>query len=359
MKYRLREVIDKRHDHSFRIRRPDTSVKLGTPNACNDCHADQSAQWAADTIEQWHGPTRNGFQNYAEAFQASWTGRSDAAAQLTLVAARPTTPAIARASAFSELHSRVSPASIELARKGLADPDPMVRNAALDMLDGLPGNRIWQLVSPLLTDSSRGLRIRAVSVLAGVRATRQPASDREAFARATAQFIAAQRFNADRPEARATLGNFFVRRGLATDAENEYKAALRLSPQFAPAAINLADLYRQLGREGDAATVLGTATASSRQDAGLHHALGLTLTRQKWPDDALAEFRTATEIEPDRSRYADVFAVALHSSGRVDESMKVLKENLARHPDDRESLLALVTFNRDAGDIGAALEYAE
>ena len=64
-------------------------------------------------------------------------------------------------------------------------------------------------------------------------------------------------------------------------------------------------------------------------------------------------------MEPDRSRYAYVYAVALHSSGRVDESMKVLKENLARHPDDRESLLALVTFNRDAGDIGAALEYAE
>jgi hypothetical protein len=216
MKYRLREVIDKLHDHSFRIRRPDTSVKLGTPNACNDCHADQSAQWAADTIEQWHGPTRNGFQNCAEAFQASWTGRSDAAAQLMLAAARPTTPAIARASALSELHSRVSPASIELAGKGLADPDPMVRNAALDMLDGHPGNRIWQLVSPLLTDSSCGLRIRAVSVLAGAPATRQPASDREAFERATAQFIAAQRFNTDRPEARATLGNFFVRRGLAT-----------------------------------------------------------------------------------------------------------------------------------------------
>ena len=39
--------------------------------------------------------------------------------------------------------------------------------------------------------------------------------------------------------------------------------------------------------------------------------------------------------------------------------MKVLKENLARHPDDRETLLALVTFSRDAGEIGAALEYAE
>jgi Flp pilus assembly protein TadD len=235
----------------------------------------------------------------------------------------------------------------------------MVRIAALDMLDGLPGNRIWPLVSPLLADSSRGVRIRAVSVLAGMPAANQPASDREAFERAAAEFVAAQRFNADRPEARSTLGNFYALRGLTADAENEYKAALRLSPQYAPAAINLADLYRQLGRDGDAESVLRTTIASSRQDAGLHHALGLTLTRQKRPDDALAEFRTAAEIEPDRSRYVYVYAVALHSSGRIDESMKVLKENLARHPDDRETMLALVTFNRDAGDIGAALEYAE
>jgi predicted CXXCH cytochrome family protein len=352
-------VIDQRHDHSLRIPRPDLSVKLGTPNACNSCHADKSAQWAADTIEQWHGPARKGFQTYAEAFHASWGDRADAEALLAVVAASPTTPAIARASALSELRSRVSPANIELARKGLADPDPMVRIAALDMLDGLPGNRIWPLVSPLLTDSSRGVRIRAVSVLAGVPAANQPASDRQAFERAEAEFIAAQRFNDDRPEARSTLGNFFALRGLTADAENEYKAGMRLSPQYAPAAINLADLYRQLGRDGDAESVLRTAIASSRQDAGLHHALGLTLTRQKRPDDALTEFRTAAELEPDRSRYAYVYAVALHSSGRIDESMKVLKENLARHPDDRETMLALATFSRDAGDIGAALEYAE
>jgi predicted CXXCH cytochrome family protein len=352
-------VVDKRHDHSLRIPRPDLSVTLGTPNACNNCHADKSAQWAADAIEQWHGPVRKGFQNYAEAFHASRTDRSDAAALLAVVAASPTTPAIARASALSELHSRVSPANFDVARKGLADPDPMVRISALDMLDDLPGNRIWPLVSPLLTDPSRGVRIRAVSVLADVPATSQPANDREAFERAAAEFIAAQRFNADRPEARSTLADFHARRGLTADAENEYKAALRLSPQYAAAAINLADLYRQLGRDGDAEKVLRTAIASSRLDAGLHHALGLTLTRQKQLDGALTEFRTAAELEPDRSRYGYVYAVSLHSSGRVEESMKVLKENLARHPNDRETLLALITFSRDAGEIAAALEYAE
>ena len=39
--------------------------------------------------------------------------------------------------------------------------------------------------------------------------------------------------------------------------------------------------------------------------------------------------------------------------------MTVLKKNLARHSDDRDTLLALVTFSRDAGDVGAALGFAE
>ena len=352
-------VIDRRHDHSLRIPRPDLSVKLGTPNACSNCHGDKPAQWLADAVERWHGPVRKGFQNYAEAFQESWADKADATALLAAVAANPITPAIARASALAELHSRVSPANIELARKGLADADPIVRIGALDMLDGLPGDRIWSLVSPLLSDPSRGVRIRAVSVLAAVPVASQPASDRAAFERAAAEFVAAQRFNADRPEGRTTLGNFYARRGLGSDAEAEYKAALRLSPHYAPAAINLADLYRQLGRDGDGESVLRAAIASSPEDAGLRHALGLTLTREKRSEDALAEFRAATELEPDRSRYAYVYAVALQSAGHIAEALKVLKDNLAQHPNDRETLLALATFSRDTGDIGSALQYAE
>lgn len=352
-------VVDNRHDHSLRIPRPDLSVKLGTPNACNNCHADKDAQWAADAIERWHGPVRKGFQDFADAFQASWTDRADAATLLAMVAASPTAPAIARASALSELQSRVSPANIDVARKGLTDPDPMVRRAALDMLDGLPGDRIWPLVSPLLSDPSRGVRIGAVSVLAAVPTANQPASDRTAFEQAAAEFVAAQRFNADRPEARSMLGAFYARRGLTSEAENEYKAGLRLSPRYAPAAINLADLYRQIDRDDEGIRVLRAAIAAAQNDAGLHHALGLSLTRQKLVDEALAELRTAARLEPDRSRYAYVYAVAMHSAGRTDEAIKLLKENLARHADDRDTLLALVAFSRDGGDIGAALTYAE
>jgi Flp pilus assembly protein TadD len=98
----------------------------------------------------------------------------------------------------------------------------------------------------------------------------------------------AQRFNADRPESRSALGSFFAKTGRPVEAEAEYKAALRLSQQYAPAATNLADLYRGLGREADGEGVLRAALVASPQDAGLHYALGLTLVRQKRADGALA-----------------------------------------------------------------------
>ena len=289
-------VVDPRHDHSLRIQRPDLSAKLGTPNACNDCHTDKSAEWAAAAIENWYGPNREGFQNYAEAFHSAWTDQPDAAKLLAAVAADQNTPAFARASALTELAPSLSPANGNLARDGLLDPDPMVRIGALDMLENAPANQIWPLVSSLLSDPVRGVRIRAASLLAVVPTANQPPADHERFERAAAELVASHRLNADRPESRSALGSFFAKRGRPGDAEAEYKAALRLSPQFAPAAIDLADLYRALGRDADGESVLRTALVASPQDAGLHYALGLNLVRLKRSDEALVELHKAAQL---------------------------------------------------------------
>jgi tetratricopeptide (TPR) repeat protein len=234
----------------------------------------------------------------------------------------------------------------------------MVRIAAMDMLAAVPATQVWPLVAPLLSDSVLGVRIRAASLLAAVPTERQPQADRGRFERAAAEFVAAVRLNADRPEDRSSLANFYVRRGLTNDAEAEYKAALRLSPQYTVAAINLADLYRQLNRDGDGESILRTAIAVA-PTAGLHYALGLTLNRLKRADDALAELGRAAEIDPNNARYAYVYGVGLHSAGRVGDAIAILKGNLDKHPADRDSLLALVTFNRDSGNIASALDYAE
>ena len=352
-------VVDLRHDHSFRIPRPDLSAKLHTPNACNDCHADKSPEWAASAIERWHGPKREGFQQYAEAFDAAWTGKVDAAARLAEVAKDSNTSGFVRASALTELASRISPANIDLAHAGLSDPDPMVRIAALDMFQNVPAAQIWQLVSPLLSDPVRGVRIAATFLLAGAPLASIPAADRERFEQASAEFIAAQRLNADRPEARAMLGSFDAKRGLLADAESEFKAALALNPQYIPAATNLADLYRQINRDNDGEQVLRAAIATSAGDASLHHALGLALVRQKRYDEALEELRKATEDDPAQPRFAYVYAVALHSAGHAVEALTVLKNILIRRPDEQNTLMAIIGFSREAGDFDTALAYAE
>jgi tetratricopeptide (TPR) repeat protein len=121
--------------------------------------------------------------------------------------------------------------------------------------------------------------------------------------------------------------------------------------------MRIADLYRQLGRDQQGESVLRAAVAASPQDAGLHHALGLALTRLKRREDALAELRRAAELDPGRARY--IYAVGLHSAGQIDDAMAVLKAGIARHPGDRDTLLALVSFSRDAGEVRTALDYAE
>ena len=189
MPVRTYMVIDRRHDHAFRIPRPDLSVKLGTPNACNDCHRDKSAQWAAAAVEQWFGPDRKGFQTYTPAFHATRSEQADATALLGVLAADKNAPAVARASALDELATRISPTSMTTAREGLADSDPMVRIGALDMLENVPAGQIWPLASPLLADPVRGVRIRAASLLAAVPTAGQPPPDRARFEQAAREFI--------------------------------------------------------------------------------------------------------------------------------------------------------------------------
>jgi predicted CXXCH cytochrome family protein len=350
-------VVDRRHDHSFRVPRPDLSAKFGTNNACNDCHTDKSPEWAASVIENWFGPTRKGFQNYAPAFHAAWTDQLDEASLLATVAGDAKTPAFVRASALSQVAS--SPSNLELAKKGLSDPDPEVRLGSLDMLQNLPPSQLWPVASRLLSDPVRGIRIRTAYLLAGTPIEHLTSEDRSRLDQATQEFMTTQQLNADRPEARAMLGGFYVRRGQATEAEAEYKAALRLSPAYGPAAANLADLYRQLGRDKDAEGVLNNAIETSPQDAGLHHALGLTLVRLKRQEEAIEELHRAAELEPSNARYTYVYAIGLDSAGRRAEAMTVLKENLARHPNNPDTLLALIGFSRDRGENAAALEYAE
>ncbi|MBL8541874.1 MAG: HEAT repeat domain-containing protein, partial [Betaproteobacteria bacterium] len=147
--------VDPRHDHSMRIPRPDLSVKLGVPNACNNCHAKKSAQWAADAIAKWTGKAPVGYQTFAEALHAGTLGAPGARDALQTIADDPAQPAIVRASAIDRLGRWLTPDTLSSVTHALNDPDPLVRLAAVEALSGTdPATRL-RFVPRMLSDPVR------------------------------------------------------------------------------------------------------------------------------------------------------------------------------------------------------------
>ena len=351
-------VIDERHDHSMRVPRPDLSLKLGTPNACGQCHHDNGPEWAAQWVENWHGPQRKGFQTYADTLHSARAGSADAPSHLRALIEDNTAPNIARATAFAELaHSNAGDVE-EVVRRGLGHSDPLIRVTALGALAGTdPVTRIG-LVAPLLRDPVRAVRLEAASLLAGVPPEQLDAAQREALDRALNEYVEAQRLNADRTDGRLNLGSLYARQHRFEQAEAEFRAAMRIEPQFIPAYVNLADSYREQGKEADAEKTLREGLRQVPDNAELHYALGLALARQKRLPDALRALRKAATLAPDSARFAYVYGVALHSSGKAAAAIQELEQALKRHGGNRDILFALASFSRDAGHTAQAREYA-
>ncbi len=358
MSKRFYMVVDGRRDHSFRVPRPDLSAKIGTPNTCTDCHAGRTAQWAADAVAQWYGPQRRAGWHYGEAIDAGRHARADAERLLVRAVEDMTIPAIVRATAVSLLPRYLGPPSFRAVETSLRDPDPLVRRAAAAALAAVEPQARVALGVPLLRDPIRTVRLEAVSSLADVQRPFYTPAQWATLEEGLAEYRQAQAFNADRAESHVNLGALDARLGNPEAAEAAYRTALRLQPSFIPAYINFADLYRQQGREDRVAQTLREALQVDSENAATHHALGLSLVRQQRLGDSVPELAKATQLRPDMARYAYVYGVALHEMGQVPQALQVLREAHQRHPGDRDILVALAEYARQAGDRQAAIAWA-
>jgi predicted CXXCH cytochrome family protein len=358
MPARIYMVNDKRHDHSFRIPRPDLTVKFGVPNTCSSCHAGRDAAWAAAAVERWHGPVRKGFQTYAEAFYAARLDQPEARELLLKVAQDASAPAIARATALLQLRERPSAAADAQIQQGLRDPDTLVRIGALRALEPLPLEIRWERARANLSDPVRAVRIEAALLLADM-PEEMGGPEKIALKQGWADYIAAKQFNADRAEERTNLAGFYRRQGKAELAEQEYLAAIKLAPTQVPPRVNLADLYRSLGREAEAENLLREMIALEPQAAAAHHALGLTLIRQKRYEEAAGSLKRANELEPSQPRYAYVYAVALQSAQKSEEARLVLTQAFAANPSNVDILGLLLKDALAARDLRSAASYGE
>jgi predicted CXXCH cytochrome family protein len=248
-------VIDPRRDHSMRVPRPDLSVSLGVPNACTQCHVNRDPQWAVEMLRTRfpaspRGPARAS-QRFAHAFAMDDDVVPGAADSLVRVAGDPTEAAIVRASALSRLFSYPDAVPSDLRDRGLRDSSALVRLAALQLLDAmLPEVRV-ATGAPLLRDRYRAIRQGAAFILAPAVAALDSVQRRD-FDLAAKEFVESQRYNADQPEHRWSLGGFYLMLGRLDEGFAELRAAASLSPNDATMQFQLGRLLADNGRVGEA-----------------------------------------------------------------------------------------------------------
>lgn len=352
-------VVDPRRDHSIRIPRPDLSIALGVPNACQTCHADKSAQWLADAIEARHGPPGHSvMESYAIAFDRARRGAPGAGDALLAVARDPDVPDIVRATAVRHLGDRPGAATMSHLTDWLDHDNALVRRAAAEAFESADPATRWRVLADLLDDPIRVVRLAAVNNLLDIRPDEVDQAGAVRLASALREFASAQMFNADRAEAWVNLARLYAGQGEVQQAEHAYEQARRRDRRYVPAYLNHADLERSLGREAEAECALAEGLKIAPDDAALRHSLGLLYVRTGRMVLALPQLEAAYRNAPDQARFGFVYGAALQATGQHARAIDIWQAVLEADPYDPDVLAALSAALRDRGELDRALVLA-
>lgn len=342
--------VDPRHDHSFRIPRPDLSIQFGTPNACNRCHTDRSAQWATEFLRQnlrLHGSdTSHWTRRLAEAAQPRARSRDLLLGLISDIEV----PAIIRATAITRLELTGDTLSSAIVGERAGSSDPLIRWAVARSLQSAHPTVAARYGPGLLDDPIRAVRLAAASALAPLGIEALPAADYPKLEKALDEYVVAQMVSPERAESHVNIGNLQGQLKRFEKAERSFRTAMTLNPDFIPAYVNLADLYRLQEREADIEGLLHMALERRPEQPALHYSLGLSLVRQGRTAEAVTELGIAAESDFAVPRFAMAYALVIDAQGRSDDAIAYLESALLRFNDDPALLATLGNIYQRTGN---------
>ena len=250
-------------------------------------------------------------------------------------------PAIVRATALTLLASYPSDESTAAFNRALADVEPLIRQTALASLTVSTAETYVELVSPLLLDPVKAVRLEAGTRLAGTPPEMLKQYQQEALAETLAEYRETMLYSLDFPSAGYNLGNLSARLGDATSAEQFYLSALEIDDLFHPAKINLGILYNTTGRNAEAERVFREVLTSDPEQFEVAYLLGLLLAEMNRIEEAAVYLGIASDGLPVRSRAHYNYGLALQAVGRPNEAERAFLKALDNEPANYDYLYAL------------------
>ncbi|HEX6848796.1 MAG TPA: tetratricopeptide repeat protein [Chitinophagaceae bacterium] len=321
---------DLRHDHSFRVPRPDLSVQYGTPNACNSCHNNKTAQWAADAVKKWYGPTRK----YHFADDLIPGSRIDRGSEEHLVKLLGDTavPNIVKAAAAYYLGSIPTQSSLQALLKCLIDPDAQIRYRALRSLSNFPVANWKENVGPLLADKVRAVRIAAADLYITFPAQQIPAQYANTFSSARKELWDYLHYQADFSVGNIMIADHYLQQQDYNNAEKFYLRALKKDSMMNYARLNLSTGYNAQGKNDQALQVLETARKIDPNNDRIHYNLALLYNEMNNKTEAERSFAKAVELKSANPRVYYNYGLLLNQNKKYKEAEAILQKGIGIDP---------------------------
>ena len=353
-------VVDPRRDHSFRVPRPDLSIKTGSPNACNGCHKEQSAEWAQKYVEQWFPNGRHKQPHYGETLHA---GRQplDKTAVIKLIdlALDKAQPAIVRASALELLVSVASPPIVGQVLSLLKDPSPIVRSAMLSLFQMAPTGARAKYSGRLLDDPMRSVRISAAKQVLGISTQHLSEADKAIVETAIEEYQTSLLAQADFPEVQLNLARFAQRLGYRKVEKKSLQAAIALDPRLTEAWFRLAQFEVEARHFYLAKQHLERAIAEVPDSGALYQLLGRVLVQLNDESAALRAFEKALVIVPKELEVRVEYASLLTKHGKYRKSIETLKQVSQTDQFDPQVLYILAFNHLQLGEKNTVSHFAQ
>ncbi|MBP9882971.1 MAG: tetratricopeptide repeat protein [Chitinophagales bacterium] len=325
---------DVRHDHSFRVPRPDQSVKYAVPNACNKCHENKSSQWAADAIVKWYGPTRR--VHYSDDLIPGSLLDDNAFIHLNRLLHDTSVTEIIRAAAVNYMGNIITEERISAIRKCLHDSSAMVRNEAAAALLSFPTQSWLSDALPLLKDPVRAVRATAANALFGIPQETLGNEHLSAYEKAGAEWKQMMHHHADFPTGNLMLADYYYRAQDYVLAEKYFLRCLQMDSLANYARINLSGVYNATGQNNKALAVLKQALKIDPDNATIHYRLALLQVELNNKTEAIKYFELAYRLQYDNDRFYYNYALYLQQLGSTAKAAHLFNEGLRRYPNSEQ-----------------------
>jgi predicted CXXCH cytochrome family protein len=330
---------DLRHDHSFRIPRPDLTAKYGVPNTCNSCHTNKSAQWAADAITKGYG--KNPAYHWSEDLIPGSRLNAQSQQHLSRLTADSSVPNMVRATAIRYLSQlqQANPAAHLLPY--LNDTSALVRHTVLQGLRNFPLSYWVNAAAPLLADKVRGVRIAAANLYLEVPSNQIPTAYYEPFTRAKNELYSYTLFQTDFAQGNLSAGDYFRRVNDLPNAEKYYNRAVSKDSQLVNARVNLASTLNALGRNAEALQQLEQSARIQPQSDHIFYTLGLLHAEMGDTKKAGEALQQAYKLNSRNIRALYNHGLLLAQQGNAAEAEKKYLKALQADPQNGDVLNAL------------------